>query len=275
MSNRWPGGIITKSPATPTGPTTAGRAPGVWRMDEVAYWVKQGVWPNANIQAPDTYFPYVSLLLSTTSLSNANNNLFVDSSGAFNPISRNGNTTQGSFTPYGASWSNYFNGSNAYLTSATSSAYAMGTGDFTIEGWFFTTASADQALWDNRTSTSSAVGVACRLINSTNTLRVILNNTALFTTSQAVPLNQWNHIAVVRASGTVTAYLNGTAMTGGSASGTTNITIQIRGSANSKTRAFFTTATFQTSASSKAQPSTPLRSHPQRHRLRRSPTRLC
>jgi len=222
--SRYPGGIITKSPATPTGPTTAGRAPGVWRLDEVAYWIKQGVWPDANIQAPDTFFPYVSLLLSTTSLGNANNNLFVDSSGAFNPISRNGNTTQGSFTPYGASWSNYFNGSNAYLTSATSSAYAMGTGDFTIEGWFFTTASADQALWDNRTSTSSAVGVACRLINSTNTLRVILNNTALFTTSQAVPLNQWNHIAVVRASGTVTAYLNGTAMTGGSASGTTNIT---------------------------------------------------
>lgn len=222
--SRYPGGIITKSPATPTGPTTVGRAPGVWRLDEVAYWVKQGVWPNANIAAPDTYFPYVSLLLSTTSLSNANNNLFVDSSGAFNPIARNGNATQGSVTPYGVSWSNFFDGSNAYLTSATSSAYAMGTGDFTIEGWFFTTASADQALWDNRTSTSSAVGVACRLINSTNTLRVILNNTALFTTSQAVPLNQWNHIAVVRASGTVTAYLNGTAMTGGSASGTTNIT---------------------------------------------------
>jgi hypothetical protein len=222
--SRYQGGIITKSPATPTGPTTAGRAPGIWRMDDVAYWTKQGLWPNANIPAPDASFPYVSYLMSTTATNAQQNNTFLDSSTNNLTITRNGNTTQGSINPYGANWSNYFNGTNAYLTSATSSAYAMGTGDFTIEGWFFTTASGDQALWDNRASTSSAVGIACRLITSTNTLRVILNNTALFTTSQAVTLNQWNHIAIVRASGTVTAYLNGTAMTGGSATGTTNIT---------------------------------------------------
>lgn len=172
----------------------------------------------------DPNFKNVTLLLHGDGSNGAQNNTFIDSSTNNFTITRNGNTTQGSFSPYGASWSNYFNGTNAYLTSATSSAYAMGTGDFTIEGWFFITASGDQALWDNRASASSAVGIACRLVTSTNTLRVVLNNTSLFTTSQAVTLNQWNHIAIVRASGTVTAYLNGTAMTGGSATGTTNIT---------------------------------------------------
>ena len=164
--------------------------------------------------------------ISGTSLLTLQNAAFTDNSTNNFVVTINGNTTvtgNSPFNPVGY-WSGYFDGTNAYLTSATSSAYAMGTGDFTIEGWFFTTASGDQALWDNRASTSSAVGIACRLITSTNTLRVILNNTALFTTSQAVTLNQWNHIAIVRASGTVTAYLNGTAMTGGSATGTTNIT---------------------------------------------------
>lgn len=217
----YPRRMITKTAFTPSGPSPTGSAPGIWRLDEVAYWIKQGVWPDATA---DQYWSYVAMLMSTTATNAQQNNTFLDSSTNNFTITRNGNTTQGSVNPYGSNWSNYFDGTNAYLTSATSSAYAMGTGDFTIEGWFFTTASGDQALWDNRASTSSAVGIACRLITSTNTLRVILNNTALFTTSQAVTLNQWNHIAIVRASGTVTAYLNGTAMTGGSATGTTNIT---------------------------------------------------
>ena len=123
--SRYTANIITKSPATPTGPNPlTGRAPGVWRLEDVAYWVKQGVWPDANA---DGYWPYVSLLLSTTSLGNANNSLFVDSSGAFNLVRRNGNTTQGSFTPYATNWSNYFDGSGDYLQTPSNSAFALGT----------------------------------------------------------------------------------------------------------------------------------------------------
>jgi len=109
------------------------------------------------------------------------------------------------------------NGSSQYVTEPVNTAYSFGTGDFTIEGWFFTTVSADQGLWDTRLSSVSTTGFACRLLTTTNTLRVIFNNASLFTTTQAITLNQWNHIAVVRISGTVTAYLNGTAMVGGSA----------------------------------------------------------
>jgi hypothetical protein len=130
--SRYQGGIITKSSATPTGPNPlTGRAPGVWRLDDVAYWIRQGVWPDASA---DAYWPYTSLLLSSTSLSNANNNLFVDSSGAFNPISRNGNATQGGATPYGSFWSNYFDGTGDYLASSTGIG-DFGTGDFTVEYW--------------------------------------------------------------------------------------------------------------------------------------------
>lgn len=127
--------ILTKTAFTPGGPSANGSAPGIWRLEEVAYWQKQGVWPNSNILA-DTNFRYVSLLLSTTALGNANNNLFVDSSGAFNPISRNGNVTQASVSPYSPNWSNYFDGNGDYLSTANSSINNLGTSDFTIELWF-------------------------------------------------------------------------------------------------------------------------------------------
>lgn len=45
--SRWPGGLINKTPVTPTGPLQTGTAPGVWSMADAAYWTKQGLWPTA------------------------------------------------------------------------------------------------------------------------------------------------------------------------------------------------------------------------------------
>ena len=47
MSNRWPGGLIRKTPITPTGPYQNGTASGVWSLADAAYWTKQGLWPIA------------------------------------------------------------------------------------------------------------------------------------------------------------------------------------------------------------------------------------
>ena len=47
MSNRWPGGLIRKTPVTPAGPFQSGAAPGVWTLAEAAFWTKQGLWPIA------------------------------------------------------------------------------------------------------------------------------------------------------------------------------------------------------------------------------------
>ena len=54
MSIQWPGGIITPTPATPTGPYQDGAAPGVWTIDQAAFWVKQGLWPIAGNLPPPT-----------------------------------------------------------------------------------------------------------------------------------------------------------------------------------------------------------------------------
>ena len=41
MSTKYPGGIIK---ATVTPPTTSS-APGIWTLEQAAYWIKQGSWP--------------------------------------------------------------------------------------------------------------------------------------------------------------------------------------------------------------------------------------
>lgn len=47
MSDRYPGGLIRKTPPTVVGPTDGegGSAPGIWTLEEVAYYEKAGQWP--------------------------------------------------------------------------------------------------------------------------------------------------------------------------------------------------------------------------------------
>jgi len=52
MSKRYPGGIITKNPATPTGPYENGTAPGIWTLEQQMQFKQQGVWPLAGNVAP-------------------------------------------------------------------------------------------------------------------------------------------------------------------------------------------------------------------------------
>jgi hypothetical protein len=49
MSERFPGGIITNNPATPTGPFQSGSAPGIWTLDQQLQYQQQGVWPTAGL----------------------------------------------------------------------------------------------------------------------------------------------------------------------------------------------------------------------------------
>lgn len=220
--SRYPANIITKSPATPTGPNPiTGRAPGVWRMEDVAYWLKQGVWPDASA---DGYWPYTSLLLSSTSLSNANNNLFVDSSGAFNPVSRNGNTAQGSFTPYGSYWSNYFAGAGSYLQTPANSATTIvgtlsSTANLTIECWIFPTAYNSSAnfpgLIGDMVATAENNNWSWGITN-TGTLMLYWNISGTqyrASTTSTVSLNTWTHIALNVAAGAITMYINGVSQT--------------------------------------------------------------
>ena len=198
--------IITKSPVTPAGPSPTGSAPGIWRLDEVAYWVKQGVWPDVTA---DQYWPYVAYLMSTTATNAQQNNTFLDSSTNNFTITRNGNTTQGSVNPYGADWSNYFDGSGDYLTVASNAAFGFGTGDFTIEGWVFATGStaSGNVIADFRTGTGTAIK-PCIYFDSAYTLYYLVNGSNVIN-GGTIPTNSWVHVALARSGTSTKMFVNG------------------------------------------------------------------
>ena len=49
--SKWNAGIIRPVPVAPAGPYETGAAPGVWTLDQEAYWQKQGLWPTAGTVA--------------------------------------------------------------------------------------------------------------------------------------------------------------------------------------------------------------------------------
>jgi hypothetical protein len=161
--------------------------------------------------ATDAFFEYVTLLLKTSATNGAQNNTFLDSSTNNFTVTRNGNTTQGSFNPYMPSgyWSGFFDGGSDFLTVADNAALRPGTGNFTIEAWVFRTSSgtADTIYAKGGASTGFVFQ-----ITSGNLLRFTDTTTNIDSTG-TVAANTWVHVAVVR-EGTGTnqlkLYINGT-----------------------------------------------------------------
>lgn len=88
------------------------------------------------ITVGDTYFYLTTLLLPGNGTNNGTNNTFLDSSTNNLTVTRNGNTTQGTYTPYSLTgWSNFFDGSSDWLQISNNAALDFATGDYTLEMW--------------------------------------------------------------------------------------------------------------------------------------------
>ena len=170
--------------------------------------------------ATDPQFNYVTMLLHGDGTNGAQNNTFVDSSTNNFTITRNGTPTQGSFSPYGTLWSNYFGGSQ-FLTAPSNAAFGFGTGDFTIETWaYFAGVSTQQNFIDLRSTAGSTAPIL--YITATGVVNYSVGGAALISSaSNAVPANTWNHIALSRSSGSSKIFVNGTQV-GSTAADSTN-----------------------------------------------------
>jgi hypothetical protein len=184
----------------------------------------------------DPQFQYTTLLLQADGTNNGNNHTFLDSSNNNFTITRNGNATQGSFTPFSPTgWSNYFDRSGDTLQFADNANLEIGSGDFTIEAWVYLdqySATYGGSFYgvgicgkDNETTRSYAFQ-----ISTSGTSAYTGLNAVLFTGASAVQtgvnysfqLNQWYHIAFARQSGTIRFFVNGQLIGSGSNSTSTN-----------------------------------------------------
>jgi hypothetical protein len=101
-----------------------------------------------------------------------------------------------------------FNGSTTYLETSNSNDF-VGTGDFTVEGWFYPTASQtlnprlfaqninDGSNWD------------CYLEGSSGTSPINMNGSATNLGMSFPSANNWHHFCIVRSNGILYSFMNG------------------------------------------------------------------
>ena len=136
-----------------------------------------------------------------------NNRTIIDSS-SWKNVSTASTTTisLGAVSPYGPNWSTYFNGSTDVLSIPTSTAFDLGTGNFTIEMWVNRSGAGagDRFL----ISRSNGADFMIRW-NASGVLQFYIANSLVASYTWAFPTNTWYHLALVRNSSAVTMYIDG------------------------------------------------------------------
>ena len=180
----------------------------------------------------DANFENTVLLLHGDGTNGAQNNTFLDSSTNNFTITRNGNTTQGTFTPFSkqeGAWGNFFDGSGDYLSNTSVALITQSVSTFTAEGWIYMTAaptSDANNISGLMTLDGQPAGAGNYLSFGPISNRILYlrwydgaGKTAIGSTT--LNLNQWYHIACVVNSNAIQFYVNGVAET---MTGTTTLT---------------------------------------------------
>ena len=164
----------------------------------------------------DDDFNLVTSLYHFDGSNGAQNNTFLDSSSIGHTVTRGGNATQGTFSPFSADegkWSIDFPGGTGQtnLTISATSDFAFGTGDYTIEAWVFprslqNSLTLGNFIIDFRSSgNTGACFVYIGVNGSGDGVLVPVSGNAV----AGITLNAWNHIAVSRESSTERTFING------------------------------------------------------------------
>lgn len=207
ITNTGPATVVPDNPfiqSPPYNPALGAATNGVWKLNEATTAAAQRSW-----NMYDPFFNFNTGMVHGNGTNGGTNNTFLDSSTNNFAVTRNGNTTQGTFTPFSLPagyWSNSFDGSGDYLQVTGNSNLAFGTGNFTIECFFILRDAVTSGfIYDARTSISQAV--PCILTGS-NTVQYYVSG-ATRITSGLIAGNKWYHLVVSRVSGSTRMFLDG------------------------------------------------------------------
>lgn len=159
--------------------------------------------PEPPAPVTDPYFANVTFLMQM----DGTGTTFTDKKG--HAIINNGGVTNAVF---GGKQCARFTG-GGYLTAGTSTDYDFGSGDFTIEFFASADSAALQSMIGNRSSSTTAGWQINR--SATNTV-LIEGGSFIESAAGAVGVNNLQHIAAVRASGTTKIFVEGTLVATGS-----------------------------------------------------------
>jgi len=178
--------------------------------------VLHGVVASLAGRVRDAFFRYVTLLLNTSATNGAQNNTFLDSSTNNFSITRNGDTTQGSFNPYMPSgyWSGFFDGTGDWLSVPDNAAFTLGSGDFTVEAWVYNGGTGVRQIICGQIDSAGTIPSLSVYLEKTaanKLLGAVGSGSTLYaaTSTADLPLNQWVHVVFVRNGNTGTLYING------------------------------------------------------------------
>ena len=190
-----------------TYPTTSS-ASDVWSLRDVYKAEAGDEWPSG-----DEFFPNVSLLLNgdgtdgSTAISDLSNNSL--------SLTISGNTQIDTTIKKYGTGSIQFDGNADYIQLPNDNALSMGTGDFTIEFWVYSQTSGLDTFFRRfvklGNDATSAIQIGHILSGASNGgFASYYSSSGIIITGTTDIRNAWHHIAVVRSSGTVTLYVDGT-----------------------------------------------------------------